>query len=153
MTREHKLLCLFIPRNAVLANNVLNPSSELFIDLRKILNTSKAANDTFSDLEITPGFKTLNANSFDSLSLDRLTNNCPSLANSLYRLSTGSNSPFNPLARIWARYLPSLDSNVTHSFDDKLKLFIRAIKSSYSNEEACRMSFFGFNLLISTSPA
>jgi hypothetical protein len=83
MTRGHRVLCLFVPRNAVLANNVLNISNELPRDLRKTLNTSKAVNDTFSDLEMIPGFRTLNTNYIDSLSFERLTRSCPTRASSL----------------------------------------------------------------------
>jgi hypothetical protein len=150
MTRGHKLLCLLIPRNTMLANRVLNISNELSRDLRNTLNISKAAKDIFYDLDITPGFRALNTNYFDSLSFDRLTSSYSTRTNSLYRFSTALNSPLSPLARIWAKYLPSFDNSVTHSFADKFKLLMRAINSSYSNEEEYRMSFFGSILLIST---
>lgn len=50
--------------------------------------------------------------------------------NSAMKLSIGLKSPFNPLARIWARYFESLDSSDSASLEFSPKCLIKASKNS-----------------------
>ena len=48
--------------------------------------------------------------------------------------SMGLKSPFKPLARIWAKYLPSFESKATDYLELRLKFFMMS-KMKSSNKE------------------
>ncbi len=110
----------------------------------KFINPKQAI-ETFSFLEIIPGFKAFNKNYLDYLSLAKVTQILPTFASSLKNSSTVTKSPFIPFAKIWARYFASFESKEIDYFGVIAKHFISArIKSSKSE-----FAFFNYFLISS----
>ena len=65
--------------------------------------------------------------------------------------SMGLNSVLSPLARMWARYLFSLERRATAYLEERLKFFMMTRRNSYSRERDSCSSVSRLTLEMSTS--
>lgn len=102
VTLSINIPCLLTPNIHVFNNKSLNNGFDISDpnDLNIKFINPKQAIETFSFLEIIPGFKAFNKNYLDYLSLAKVTQILPTFASSLKNSSTVTKSPFIPFAKI-----------------------------------------------------